>query len=110
MSSSLESAFNYACSLKAIKCDFIRPLATDVMIEVYVTPSNYGRKENSVEEAVTYGREYLIPYKFFAGTAISGPRRGDIIQGTYLKSETIGEVIELYNLGGSLFGFRVRTE
>lgn len=111
MSSSLEGAFNLLCSMKKIAVTLTRPKTpTDLVINVDITPSSYSRKVDAPENTVSYGREYLIPRKFFDGAAILFPKRGDILTGTYLREETIAEVEELYNMGGTLFGFRVKTE
>ncbi len=110
MSSSLEAAFNFLCGKKFIAATLTRNGTTT--IDVQLTSSNYSRKESGPEDTVVYGNEYLIPAKFFTGTAISAPKRGDILnEGTFIKSEAIGFIEPLFNLGESnIFGWRVRTE
>lgn len=77
--------------------------------EIRVTPSNYYRHLQGPEETVISGREYVITKTALDMITFPTPKRGDRLSDAELGISVISEVRELFDLGGSLMGFRIRT-
>lgn len=77
--------------------------------EIRVTPSNYFRHLQGPEETVIPGREYIISKTALDAIEFPMPKRGDRLTDEELGISVISEVRELFDFGGKLMGFRVRT-
>lgn len=80
----------------------------DISISVEATPSNYSRNLAGPSEIAIEGREFVISKNFLVAP-ITIIKRGDRLVDPELGIMTISESNELYDLGGSIIGFRVRT-
>lgn len=76
---------------------------------VRFSPSNYGRKLQGPSELIVEGREYVITKDSLTPPMTPLIRRGDRIVDVELGELTIDEVKELYDGGGAIMGYRVRT-
>ena len=104
----LRDAFNVMLSLKSRSVTLTRLPSTTVNITV--SPSNFFRNTQTSSEMIVRGREFMISKDVVASTAFPLPiKRGDRIQDTEMGLCTIDEVEELFDLGGALMGYRVRT-
>jgi hypothetical protein len=61
------------------------------------------------EETVIHGREYIISKVDLDAITYPTPKRGDRIEDADLGISVIIEVRELFDLGGGILGFRIRT-
>lgn len=78
-------------------------------ISLKATPSNYSRILAGPSETAIEGREFVIAKNQLVGE-ITSVKRGDRLQDSgELGDMTISEVVELYDLGGAVIGYRVRT-
>lgn len=82
---------------------------TPYISNVRITPSNYFRHLQGPEETVIPGREYVISKDNLDSAPFPYPKRGDRIEDSELGISVITEVRELFDFGGKLMGFRVRT-
>jgi hypothetical protein len=74
-----------------------------------VAPSNYYRNLEGPSDIVVRGREFVISKLALDAVNFPFPRRGDQLEFSDIGTLTITEVREMFNLGGDIMGFRVRT-
>jgi len=77
---------------------------------IKVSPANYARNMQAIEDIVTKGREYVISKTSLDEVSYPMPKRGDRLKDPEIGTQTIAQVIEMYDLGGVIMGYRVRTE
>jgi hypothetical protein len=73
-------------------------------------PSNYFRNLDVEQNITSKGREYVVSkndLNLIAGFGI--PKRGDTLVDAELGRMVLSEVREMYDLGGAILGFRLRT-
>lgn len=74
---------------------------------IKTAPSNYFRNMAMPEEVISESREFIISKDSLG--VFGDPSRGDRLIDDDLKINTIREIKEMYDLGGAVIGFRVRT-
>ena len=77
---------------------------------IYATPSNYSRKLNGPEEIAIKGKEFIITKDTLDKVTFPGaPKRGDRLADEDIGVNIISEIHEMYDFGGAIIGYRVRT-
>lgn len=106
----LKSAFNFILNLKSRTATITRPGVTPVTAAIKFAPSNYSRKLEGPSETSIKGREYVVSKDYLVGQGFPTPlKRGDRITDTELGNLTITEINEMYDIGGVVIGYRIRT-
>lgn len=104
------NAFNSLLFLHSIEATIERPGQITAR-DIKVSPSNYYRNLQGVEEIVMKGREFVISRKSLDDSGFNQVlKRGDVIRTPELGKNTIVESREMFDLGGRIIGYRVRTE
>lgn len=104
------NAFNSLLFLHSLEATIERP-GQIAAVEIKISPSNYYRNLQGVEEIVMKGREFVISRKTLEDVGFPIVlKRGDIIRTPELGKNTIVESREMFDLGGRIIGYRVRTE
>ncbi len=104
----LQNAFNLLLGLHKRNMTIERPGVVGPFM-ISATPSNYSRNLAGPEETVIGGREFLIAKRVLDSVAYPTPRRGDRLEDAESGHFEITEVREMYDLGGEIMGFRIRT-
>lgn len=80
-------------------------------VTIKATPSNYYRNGAGPDEVVVEGREFVISAEALtkAGWTQGALKRGDRIIDADLGTLMIVEPREMFGFGGSIIGYRVRT-
>jgi hypothetical protein len=76
---------------------------------VRAAPSNYFRNLQGPSDSVFHGREFVISKAALDVISYGPIKRGDRLTFSDIGVVTINEPIELYDLGGAIMGYRVRT-
>lgn len=110
---SLANPFNHLLSLhrRAAKIKIIgknNPSSVTAK-DIFISPSNYFRNGATVEDTVVAGHEFVISMEVLQNIGESKVTRGDILIDTQLGTLRIEESKPMYDFGGSIIGFRVRT-
>jgi len=105
---SLRSAFNYLLNLHCREVVIKRP-GTAYASNIKISPSNFYRHLMGPEETVIDGREYIVTKDNLDVAPFPIPKRGDRIEDPELGILSIVEVREMFDFGGKLLGFRIRT-
>ena len=110
---SLKDAFNYALSIHRRKCTLTRISGTDgvsdTVMEIHITPSNYFRNLEGPSNTTIEGREFVVSKDVFLSSEISSFKRGDRITDDDLGDMAVDTIKELYDIGGSIIGWRITT-
>jgi len=83
--------------------------STGESASIFVTPSNFFRNTEGPSDTTISGREFVISARTLSKAVFPYPKRGDRLEDPELGSLTISEVREMYDYGGSIIGFRLRT-
>ena len=78
--------------------------------EVRISPSNYFRHLEAIEKIVSQGREFVLSKEHLDKLNFGRPKRGDKLIDPDLGTMTITEPREMYDLGGAIIGYRLRTD
>jgi hypothetical protein len=108
----LKQAFNAVTKMKSRPATLKRRATpSDLTSPISITPSNYFRNNEGPSAVVIKGREFIIPYDSITNK-FSAPivKRGDYIIDVDLGQMAITEVIELYDVGSAILGWRCRCE
>lgn len=76
---------------------------------ITVTPSNFFRNLEGPSEVTISGREFVVSARVLAQASFPYPKRGDRLEDPDLGTLVLSEVREMYDYGGSILGFRIRT-
>lgn len=76
---------------------------------IRVAPANYFRNLSGPGETIIEGKEFVISKNSLDIVSFPPPRRGDRIKDSESGINTISEVREMHGFGGSIIGYRVRT-
>ena len=106
---SIKNAFNTLLFLHYRVMTIERP-GSITAVSIKVSPSNYSRNLQGPEEIVMEGREFVIAKKSLESVSFPIPRIGDRLKDSEMGVNTITEVREMFDFGGSIIGFRIRTE
>lgn len=83
---------------------------TETAYTVTVSPSNYSRNLEGPEDTVMKGREFVISRTTLEAAEFPiPPKRGDRIVDSEIGDNAITEVREMYDIGGAIIAYRVRT-
>lgn len=105
----LKDAFNMLLKRHSRTGQISRPGGT--ALPIWYTPTNYSRSLQGPSETVFEGREFVITKKALEESAFTGPlKRGDRLIDTELGTLTMREIEEMFDYGGSVVGYRVRTD
>jgi hypothetical protein len=104
---SLEASFNFMLNLHKRAVKLSRPAVMEV--DIFVTPSNYTRFLAGPEEISMQGREYIISKTNLIASGFPALKKGDRITDSELGTYPIAEIKEMFDLGGNIIGYRVRT-
>ncbi len=105
---SLSAAFNLMLRLKSRTMTLTRPGGIDVTLRM--SPTNYARNLSGPSESVIEGKEFIVSKAELDGSGYYPKiKRGDIITDADSGDETISYVDELYDIGGAIIGYRLRT-
>jgi hypothetical protein len=108
----LANAFNFLLSLHSRTVTIERPGDGDDgigAVEIKLTPANYFRNLSAPEEVVVEGKEFILSKEVLASVGYPIPKRGDILEDVDTGLSTISEVREIYDFGGTIMGYRLRT-
>jgi hypothetical protein len=78
-------------------------------VSIRVTPANYFRNLAAPEEIIVEGYEFVVSKSVLQAANFPKPKRGDVIKDPEIGYRTISEVREMFDFGGSIMGYRVRT-
>jgi len=106
---SLKNAFNTLLFIHKREVTIERPTSITA-VTIFVSPSNYSRNLQGPEEIVMDGREFVVSLKSLSDVNYPMPKRGDRIKDPQLGVCTVTEVREMYDFGGNILGYRIRTE
>jgi hypothetical protein len=104
----LSAAFNMILSKHGRNVQIFRG-DEGAAVNIRVTPANYFRNLAGPEEIIVEGAEFILSKKVLDDVNFPKPRRGDVIKDAELGYKTLSEVREMYDFGGSILGYRVRT-
>lgn len=105
----LKMAFNYLLKVHSREVTLSRP--GGVSVDIRVSPSNYFRNLAGVGEVVTEGKEYVLSKEALDDSGFTVPlKRGDRITDPETGLMTISEVREMYDFGGGIIGYRLRSQ
>ena len=105
---SLKNAFDTLLKVHSREVTIERPGVIQPQ-DIRVTPSNYSRNLQGPEEVTITGKEFVISKKSLDAVEYPAPRKGDRIADEELGEDIITDVREMYDFGGKIIGFRVRT-
>lgn len=105
---SIKTAFNTLLKLHSRDVTISRP-GTVLTKDIIVSPSNFYRNMEGPADTSIKGREFVIGKDQFDGTFTS-PKRGDKLQDSELGYMTLREVREMFDIGGAIIGYRIRTD
>lgn len=106
---SLKSAFNALLGRHKRSATITRPGLVDIVAEIKITPSNYFRNLEGPADMISKGREFIISKEVLDSASFPPPKRGDKLKDGELGTMTLAEVREMFDFGGSVIGYRVRT-
>lgn len=108
---SIKAAFNLLLKTHSRPAIIERPRAVPALTAaIRISPSNYFRHLEAVEKIVSTGREFIISKDTLTAASYPLPKRGDKLTDPDLGIMTLTEVREMYDLGGSIIGYRVRSD
>lgn len=105
----LDNAFNILLNLHSKPVTISRRSSPPLTGSIRAAPSNYYRNLEGPSDIVVKGREFVISKLALDAVTYPEPKRGDQLTFSDIGTLTITEVREMYNLGGNIMGYRVRT-
>lgn len=108
----LSNAFNFLIQLHSRGVTIERPGDGEEAISavsIKITPANYFRNLSAPEEIVVEGKEFIVSKETLSSANYPTPKRGDILDDSETGTSTISEVREVYDFGGAIMGYRLRT-
>ena len=76
---------------------------------VKYAPSNYSRNLETSSNTIVTGREFVIAKESLTAINFPEPKRGDRITDSEFGTLTLTDIREMYDLGGAVIAYRVRT-
>lgn len=105
----LREAFNSLAYFHSRAATLKRLGSPDVTTPIRITPSNYFRNQEGPSQTIVEGREFIVPLDTIETKFNPIVKRGDRIVDPVLGTLIIDEITEVYDLGASLMGYRLRT-
>jgi len=98
-------------ALKKREVTYTRPLSpTSVVVTIIVHPAVYTRSFEGPSEMSVDAREWVIQKSVLEEVSFPiPPKRGDRITDAELGTFAVDEVHPMYDLGGAVIGYRVRS-
>jgi hypothetical protein len=103
---SIKQAFNFLVNKQSRKM-LLEKADFSESIEIPVSPSNYFRNFSGPEEVVIEGQEFVFTKDSIEDFGV--PKRGDRLVDSDLGENTISFIKPMYDVGGEIIGYRVRT-
>lgn len=103
----LSDAFNSVLKLTQRDMQFQRD--GSAAVNVKISPSNYSRNLQVSSDMVVLGREFIMSKTEFDKCGVDELRRGDRLIDSSLGDMAIVEILEMYDIGGVIVGYRLRT-
>ena len=105
---SIKGAFNFMVSMQGREVTILRP-GTELSATVKIAPSNYSRNLQAPSEIVITGREFVLPKSYLDNGKFPPPKRGDRMSDPEFGIMIISDINEMFDIGGSTIGYRIRT-
>lgn len=105
---SLKDAFNQMLSIYKREVTLTRLGAGGFSVTVNISPSNYMRNLETVEEVTSAGREFVISKNELTKNSIARLKKGDKLIDEEIGTMTISEIREMFDINGEIMGFRLR--
>ena len=103
---SLSDAFNALLTIQSQTMTLKRDTLTAT---VKMAPSNFFRNLDGPANIVVDGREFVLSKKELDSTAFGMIKRGDKIISAESGTSMIDTIREMYDIGGKVIGYRIRT-
>lgn len=105
---SIKNAFNLMLDVQGREMTIARR-GTAYTATIKAAPSNYSRNLDGPSETVITGREWVITKDDLDSESYPMPKRGDTLTDANLGTMILSEIREMYDIGGAIIGYRVRT-
>lgn len=103
--------FKTVLQLQSRSMKLFRPDNIAVQFTIKAAPSNYFRNTSGPEDMAMEGSEFVIDADYISAVTLDPKfKRGDVLRDTELGDMSIKEIRPMYDLGGVIIGYRVRTE
>lgn len=76
---------------------------------VRVAPSNYFRNLAGPDAVTMEGKEFVISKTALTAAGFTELKKGDRLSDAELGVSVISEIREMFDLGGAIMGYRIRT-
>ena len=106
----LDQAFNILLSRHSRVATLKRLGTTEQITTCRIAPSNFVSNAEGPADVTIKGREFVISKESIAAPFTPILKKGDKLIDDELGSMAIGEIKEMYNLGGAIMGYRIRCE
>lgn len=106
---SIADALNLMLSIQSRTMTLTRPGDEGLSVEVRVSPSNFSRNLEGPSDTTIPGKEFVVSKKVLDEAAFPKPKRGDRLIDSDMGSMAISEIREMYDLGGAIIAYRLRT-
>lgn len=107
---SIRAALDIMISMQGRQMSITRDALTPITASIKAAPSNYFRNLQGDSEIVIEGREFVITRSSLESVSFPFPIvRGDVLEDPDLGVLTISESREMFDVGGKIIGYRVRT-
>ena len=106
---SMRQAFDALHRMQARPMDITRFGSPNIVLSIYVAPSNYFRTLEVSGNVTDQGREFVLSKTNLDAVGFPYPKKNDRLFDTEMGNMTIKEVQEMFGIGAELIGFRVRT-
>lgn len=104
---SLSDAFNAILRIQSKAVTLHRPDGSSK--SVYMAPSNFFRQTEMPSDITVSGREFIISKEVLDASGFGKIKLGDKITTDSMGTLTIDYIREMYDVGGDIIGYRLRT-
>jgi hypothetical protein len=105
----LKEAFNLMLSKQSREMTIKRTGNSPLTATIRAAPSNYSRNLDAPSDMAIRGKEFVISKEVLDIAGFPAPKRADRLIDSDLGTLAIVEVVEMYDIGASIIGYRVRT-
>ena len=106
----VREAFNTLTKIHSRTVTLKRLGSPDLTTTCRITPSNYFRNLEGPSHTTIKGREFVMSLDSISAPFSPVLKRGDKLEDIQLGNMAIDEIIEMYDFGGAIMGWRVRCE
>lgn len=107
---SIKAAFNLLLKMHSRPATIQRLNPVIAPASIRISPSNFFRHLEAVGSIISQGREFIIAKDALDKVSFPLPKRSDKLIDVDLGIMNITEVREMYDLGGSIIGYRIRVD